>query len=119
MIWELPKGDVDFSNRMRLVKSFFSHHVNESYKNLKTESRMKKGELAVWQRRFWEHMIRDEDDLLHHVEYIHYNPVKHGLGTSPKDWLFSSFHDFVNQDLYDEDWGTISDMRYLDKFGNE
>ena len=69
-------------------------------------SRQIKGERAVWQRRYWEHVIRDGEDLKRHVEYIHYNPVKHGWVRAPKDWKYSSFHTFVKEGLYSPDWGS-------------
>ncbi len=59
---------------------------------------------VVWQRRFWEHLIRDERDVARHVEYIHYNPVKHRLATAPKDWEYSSFHRYVRNCMYDSEW---------------
>jgi putative transposase len=65
-----------------------------------------KGERAVWQRRYWEHLIRDDRDWQQHVEYIHYNPVKHGLARAPVEWKYSSFHTFVKQGLYPPDWGS-------------
>jgi putative transposase len=66
---------------------------------------MRKGEQDVWQRRFWEHMIRDEEDLSRHVEYVHYNPVKHGLVKSAAEWPYSSFMKYVRDGLYPVDWG--------------
>jgi putative transposase len=68
-------------------------------------SRVKRGEAAVWQRRFWEHTIRDEEDLNRHLEYIHYNPVKHGLVKHAADWPWSSFHRYVREGYYAGDWG--------------
>ena len=68
---------------------------------------MKKKEQAVWQRRFWEHLIRDDNDYLRHVEYIHYNPVKHGHAKAPGDWEYSSFHKYVRQGKYDNNWGVV------------
>lgn len=119
MIWKLPENDIDFSTRLRLAKSFFSRHLEDELKYSKNPSRSRKGELAVWQRRFWEHIIRDEKDLTNHLEYIHFNPVKHGLTNSPRGWVYSSFHRFVEKGMYDESWGEGSDMDYLDKVGNE
>jgi putative transposase len=69
------------------------------------EARQKKAEKAVWQRRFWEHQIRDDDDFINHLNYIHYNPVRHGLTMAPKDWPFSSFSRYVEKGFYDELWG--------------
>lgn len=119
MIWELPEGDMNYPMRMRLVKSFFSRHFKDDNKTNLPASRKSKGELAVWQRRFWEHLIRDEKDLQNHLEYIHYNPVSHGLANSPLSWQYSSFGRFVNEGLYDENWGLNSDMKYLRKIGHE
>src|SRR5512146_1212838 len=94
-IWTLPEESRDFSTRWRLIKSHFSRNWHSKGTISESESRQKKGEADVWQRRFWEHMIRDEVDLSNHVEYIHYNPVKHGLVSSPADWEYSSFRKYV------------------------
>ncbi|MEH1794929.1 MULTISPECIES: REP-associated tyrosine transposase [unclassified Nostoc] len=104
-IWTLPQGDCNFSTRWRLIKSYFSRQcITLSQKNLST-SRQNKKERGIWQRRFWEHLIRDEVDFKNHLEYIHYNPVKHGLVKAPKDWEYSSFHRSVRQGMYDITWG--------------
>ncbi len=76
-------------------------------------------EQAVWQRRFWEHQIRDEHDFARHVEYIHYNPVKHGLVKSPRDWAYSSFHRYVKQGIYKSDWGTGCEIQFDEDVGYE
>jgi putative transposase len=68
-------------------------------------SRNTRSERYIWQRRFWDHPIRDEKDLTHHIEYIHFNPVKHGYVNQVKDWEYSSFHSFVRQGLIDPSWG--------------
>ena len=70
-----------------------------------SNSRKQKNEGSVWQRRFWEHEIRNEADFINHVDYIHYNPVKHGLVQFVKDWPFSTFHRYVKEGVYPEDWG--------------
>jgi putative transposase len=119
MIWKLPENDFDFSTRIRLAKSFFSRNLKDKVTQSKNPSRTHKAELDVWQRRFWEHLIRDEKDLANHLEYIHFNPVKHRLTNSPWNWVYSSFSRFVEEGLYDEGWGEDSDMNYLDKVGNE
>ena len=85
-IWTLPEGDDDFSMRWRLIKSAFTRRCGEACRGPASASRRRKGEQAVWQRRFWEHQIRDERDRIQHIEYIHYNPVKHGLVEAPRDW---------------------------------
>jgi len=72
---------------------------------------MRKKEQAVWQRRFWEHQVRDERDFMHHVEYIHYNPVRHKYAATPKDWPFSSFHTYVRQGKYRRTWGAGEDVK--------
>jgi putative transposase len=71
----------------------------------RSESRLKQGEAVVWQRRYWEHMIWDEDDLRRHEDYIHYNPLKHGLVQRVADWRWSSFHQYVRMGYYERDWG--------------
>lgn len=70
----------------------------------RNESRQKRQEAAVWQRRFWEHTIENEEDLENHLDYIHYNPIKHGLVEKAIDWQWSSFHRFVKEGIYDADW---------------
>lgn len=98
----LPESDADFSTRVRLIKRSFTLRLLDSGVALQRDAR---GEYQLWQRRFWEHTIRDDDDLQRHVDYIHFNPVKHGLVSAAKDWPHSSFHRFVRQGLLDEDWG--------------
>ncbi|MFW2177128.1 MULTISPECIES: REP-associated tyrosine transposase [unclassified Moraxella] len=102
----LAKDSDNFSVIVSSLKSHFSRQMNLlNFDSNASHSRQKKRESGIWQRRFWEHKIRDDVDFLHHVEYIHYNPVKHGYSLSPKDWQFSTFHRFVQQGIYDEDWG--------------
>lgn len=103
-IWTLPPGDSDFPTRWRLIKGEFTRHWNVK-ETSESASRLLKGEQDVWQRRFWEHLIRDEADLSRHVEYIHYNPVKHGLAKSAWDWEYSSFRKYVKEGLYSQGWG--------------
>jgi putative transposase len=104
-IWTLPPENSDFSTRWRLIKSHFTRNWCAKDSVSENASRVQKGEKDVWQRRFWEHLIRDELDLIRHVEYIHYNPVKHGLVDSPGDWEYSSFMKYVREDMYPLDWG--------------
>jgi putative transposase len=103
IIWNLPPESSDYSTRWRLVKSQFSRHWHQAASQ--STSRQRHGEVDIWQRRFWEHLIRDETDLSNHVDYIHYNPVKHGLVSSPAEWKYSSFLKFVQDKLYPLDWG--------------
>ena len=98
-MWSLPAGDADFSTRWRLIKSHFTRSCPEPYKRARSLSRRHKQEQAVWQRRFWEHQIRDEKDFVRHVDYIHINPVSHGLVKAPIEWPYSSFHRLVGQDF--------------------
>ncbi|MBD2256493.1 transposase [Pseudanabaena sp. FACHB-2040] len=105
-LWTLPEGVADFSTRWRLIKDHFSRRCSNRYKEHHTLSRIKKEEQAVWQRRFWEHQIRDETDFANHVDYIHYNPVRHGLVISPQSWPYSSFSRYVEAGKYLSDWGT-------------
>jgi len=108
MLWTLPEGDSDYPTRWRLIKSNFTRCFTGKNDSPIISSRLKKNEQAVWQRRYWEHQIRDERDFTRHVEYIHYNPVKHGLVQTPAEWKYSSFHRYVEQGLYSLDWGADS-----------
>ena len=106
MIWTLPPGDTDFSTRWRLIKEKTTRQLTlHGLKNLPAAaSRQKKKERTIWQRRFWEHTVRDEDELSAFCDYIHYNPVKHGQAQCPHAWPYSSFHRFVEGKLYSSDW---------------
>jgi len=101
-IWTLPQNDADFSMRWNLIKGTFSRNIpgNESI----STSRRKKGERGIWQRRFWEHLIRNESDFERHVDYIHYNPVKHGYVPKADEWTFSSIHRFMKNGIIPVDW---------------
>jgi len=117
-IWTLPKDDQDYSTRWRLIKSYFSRKCDVIH-NGSFASRSRKNEKPVWQRRFWEHVIRDENDFSSHVDYVHYNPVKHGLSIAPKDWKYSSFERYVNFGTYDREWGTGRDITFDVSIGKE
>ena len=106
-IWILPEGDSDFSTRWRLIKSDFTRNYLAASAREISDSRRIKREKGIWQRRFWEHTIRDEADLNTHRDYIHYNPVRHGLSDSPANWEHSSFKMFVKKGFYSPDWGSI------------
>src|SRR3954451_1799626 len=113
-IWTLPTDDANFATRWRLIKSAFSRSLD--IKEKISTSRAAKGERGIWQRRYWEHTIRDETDFERHVDYIHINPVKHGLVKRVRDWPHSSFHRYVRLGVLPQDWG--GDLRELDgKFG--
>ena len=101
-IWTLPEGDTDFSTRWGLIKSGFSRGVETTEKI--SASRRSKGERGIWQRRFWEHQIMNDEDYQHHIDYIHYNPVKHGYVTKPSAWRWTSLHRYIKQGVVAEDW---------------
>jgi putative transposase len=101
-LWSLPEHDADFAMRWSLIKSGFSRGIEARQRSESKTSRREKG---VWQRRYWEHAIRDDADLARHVDYIHFNPVKHGHVTRVADWPHSSFHRFVERGLLVADWG--------------
>lgn len=101
MIWQLPVDDSNYSLRWQKIKALFSKSVNRSTIKL---SRTKHNELLLWQRRFWEHTIQDNLDFENHFNYIHYNPMKHGLVQSLSDWPYSSFHYYVQSGLLSKHW---------------
>jgi putative transposase len=101
-IWTLPPEDDDFSTRWRHIKAAFSRQLPKTER--RSQSRLNKGERGIWQRRFWEHAIRGDADYQRHVDYIHYNPVRHGYVTRVADWRYSSFHRFVRLGVYPGDW---------------
>ncbi|HEV2614846.1 MAG TPA: transposase [Gammaproteobacteria bacterium] len=101
-IWQLPENDSNYPRRWQKIKSYFTRKVRE--KGIKLFKNYR-GEYALWQKRYWEHAIRDEVDFENHVNYIHYNPVKHGYVKNVCDWPYSSFHNFVKQGLLPADWG--------------
>ena len=105
-ILKLPERDANYSLRWGEIKRLFTKgYLNEiGPGEERNASRIKRGEAAIWQRRFWEHMIETEDDLETHLDYIHYNPVKHGYVTRAADWAFSSFHRYVREGIYALDW---------------
>ena len=102
-----------------LIKSKFSRLCNDPFEELVSASRTEKREKGIWQRRFWEHQIRNDQDYKQHVEYIHYNPVKHGLARAPIDWEFSSFSCFVNDGKYHRDWGAREEVKLGVDIGRE
>ncbi len=105
-IWRMSPGDGDYPLRWRLLKSRFTKSLPRSGD---ARAGRRKGERGVWQRRFWEHLIRDGDDLDRHVDYIHWNPVKHGLVNDPADWPYSTYKEWKKEtgrpiDIPREDW---------------
>jgi putative transposase len=97
-IWQLPDDDADFSTRWNMIKRYFSIGINGNINHRR--------EKDIWQKRFWEHMIRDEEELQRCLDYIHYNPVKHGYTDRPCDWPHSTFKNHVKKGFYAMDWGT-------------
>jgi putative transposase len=103
-IWTLPRVDADFASRWRRIKAGFSRMLPAS-PQLKSRGQERRREAGMWQRRFWEHAIRDDADFERHVDYIHFNPVKHGYVTRVCDWPYSSFKRYVARGILTADWG--------------
>ena len=103
LLMTLPQAHADFATRIMLIKQRFSRQVPKG--ECIGSSRVSRGERGVWQRRYWEHLIRNEDDLRTHVEYIHFNPVKHGYARRAGDWPHSSIHRYIERGQIDPDWG--------------
>ena len=101
-IWTLPEEDSDYSGRWRDIKKSFSKSLPKI--EYVSSTRTMRDERGIWQRRFWEHTIRDENDFQRHMDYIHYNPVKHRLVETVKEWPYSTFHRHVKQGTYPENW---------------
>jgi putative transposase len=120
-IWTLPAKETDYSLRWRLIKTYFTREFvkNNKTKTFLTASQKRKNEQPIWQRRFWEHQIRDDRDFQKHVDYIHYNPVKHGYTHAPYDWPYSSFHRYVKENIYDVDWASSQKINFEEGLGGE
>ena len=106
-IWRMPPGDVNYPLRWSQIKSEFSRrlpHVEHV-----SASRIAKRERGIWQRRYWEHQIHDDGDLARHVDYIHYNPVKHGWVKAAADWPHSTLHEYSKRDMAAREWGGVAD----------
>lgn len=114
-IWVLPDGDSDFSQRWSLIKRRFTRSwlANHAGKPVSV-AMQKRQEQGVWQKRFWEHRIRDEDDFGHHMNYIHYNPIKHGLVQCPHQWPYSSFQRYVLEGVIRQDWLCSCQRRHVE-----
>ena len=112
---ELPAGDARFSSRWRLIKAGFSRRLTVD--EWRSGVRIKRGERGIWQRRYWEHLIRNEADFRAHMDYVHINPVKHGFVKRVIDWPHSTFHRLVAQGVYPADWAggaAVDAMAYRD-----
>ena len=101
-IWTLPIGDADFATRWEHIKATFSRRVPVGER--RRDSRVAKRERGIWQRRYWEHVIRNELDFSRHVDYVHINPVKHGLVERACDWPWSSIHRYIRTELIRPNW---------------
>lgn len=107
-IWNLPQGDADFATRWRIIKTKVTQCcgtrlLREEYL---TARRREKHQSSLWQNRYWEHEIRDDHDFARHVDYVHWNPVKHGHVKRVADWPYSSFHRYVQGGTYPLDWAS-------------
>lgn len=107
-LWTLPAGDADFATRWSLIKAEFSRRLPKDERI--NPSRAAKGERGIWQRRYWEHLIRDEEDFARHVDYIHWNPCKHGHAPNPGAWPYSSFHRYVAHGILPADWAMAGEI---------
>lgn len=115
LIWTLPEGDADYSTRWRLIKGGFTRRLKARGVNFVRDAR---GEHGLWARRFWEHTIRDEADLQQHIDYIHFNPVKHSHVSRPIDWPHSSLRRYVRKGILSNNWGS-SGIDLPDSIGHE
>ena len=111
-LWTLPEGDSDYSTSWSLIKARFSRTIESGER--RSSSRLRRRERGLWQRRFYEHVIRDEGDFVRHVDYIHGNPVKHGWVERAADWPYSSFHAFVRRGWLPMDWAAPPGIVELD-----
>ena len=102
-VWTLPAGDAAYARRIRLIKARFTRSLVRTGEKIEKDRR---GEYRLWQKRFWEHTIRDDADFESHLSYIHFNPVKHGHVDQVRDWPYSTFHRYVRSDLLPESWAT-------------
>ena len=101
-VWTLPASDHDYALRVRLIKTLFARTLPAI--EWRSAVRVSRGERGIWQRRYWEHLIRDEADYRTHMDYVHVNPLKHGLVTRVQDWPHSTFHKYVKAGVYPPDW---------------
>jgi putative transposase len=118
-IWTLPPDDANIGVRWAMIKRFVTKECGstlhrEDWMNV---SKRRRKESTIWQRRFWEHLIRNDHDYETHMDYLHYNPVKHGLVKRVRDWPHSTFHRYVRQGIYTEDWAGITDVQVDGSYG--
>jgi putative transposase len=108
----LPPNDHDFAVRWRLIKADFAKSLPATER--RSLVRQRRGERGIWQRRYWEHLIRDDTDFAAHMDYVHINPVKHGLVKRVADWPYSTFHRLAERGVYPREWAGSSDADVLD-----
>uniref|UniRef100_UPI00405617D1 REP-associated tyrosine transposase n=1 Tax=Candidatus Electronema sp. TaxID=2698783 RepID=UPI00405617D1 len=118
-IWTLPPDDAAFGLRWSMIKRFVTQHCAAALHRPEwlTASMRQRKEATLWQRRFWEHLLRDEQDYARHVDYIHYNPVKHGWAQAVAEWPWSTFHRYVQQGVYEKGWAGTSNSEAEEDFG--
>ena len=109
---QLPESDSDYSLRLRMIKTRFSLSLPNV--ECRSSSRQKRGERGIWQRRFWEHLIQSDDDYRLHLDYIHINPLKHGLVNSVNQWPYSTFHKYVSMGIHPKDWAGTDEVKELE-----
>ncbi len=111
-IWSLPPGDSEYSKRWGWSKKEFTKHWLQigGSESVISSARKRERRRGVWQPRFWEHTLEDEEDFERHFDYIHWNPVKHGYVRCPHDWPHSSFHRYVQLGVYDRNWGCFTEQ---------
>lgn len=114
-LWTLPAGDRDYPTRWMLIKAEFSRTLAKD--ECCSNSRQSKGERGIWQRRYWEHLIRDDGDYARHMDYIHFNPVKHGYVERASDWPYSSIHRYIKAGVIERDWGGGGNKTVVEGFG--
>jgi len=118
-LWTLPEGDSDFPTRWMLIKSRFTREFAKGRPDPVSDSRARRRERSVWQRRYWEHLIRDPRDFAAHFDYIHYNPVKHGYTKAAADWPWSSIHHHIQAGALPPNWGVAQPPNFPDSVGHE
>ena len=112
-----PKINHEYPRIMMSIKYHFSKNFKPS--EILIDSYIKKREKGVWQRRYWEHTIRNQDDLNRHLDYIHYNPVKHKLVSAVEDWKYSTFFEYLKRGYYEPHWGCTDDVTHISELNFE
>ena len=109
-LWSLPSGDASYPRRWAWIKKEFTKAwlATGGVEQVTSHARRQRGDRGIWQPRYWEHTIEDENDYERHFDYIHYNPVKHGHVKAPCHWPYSSFQRWVKQEIYPSNWGSLA-----------